>query len=63
MRVIHEHDFLFVEMSNHFVQCRSCNIVYCIICGKRIASVVTRQDHGIGKCIRSDTHSPKVSFQ
>ena len=63
LRVIHEHDFLPLGTDIHFVQCRTCDVVYCILCGKRIGTIVTTGDHGLGKCIRSDMHRPKVPFQ
>jgi hypothetical protein len=39
--------------NNQFIQCRTCDDTYCIFCGERIAMVVTRRDHGVGKCIKS----------
>ena len=62
-RVIHEHDFLPMGTFTNFIQCRTCEAAYCMLCGKRIATVVTRRDHGIGKCVRSDMYRPKVPFQ
>jgi len=61
--VIHEHDFLPMGTFSHFIQCRTCDAVYCILCGKGISTVVTRRDHGVGKCVRSDMYRPKVPFQ
>jgi hypothetical protein len=61
--VIHEHDFLIMGTYNHFIQCRTCDAVYCILCGKRIATAVMRGDHGVGKCIRRDLHRPVVPFK
>ncbi|HZB80313.1 MAG TPA: hypothetical protein VE264_03445 [Nitrososphaera sp.] len=39
--------------NNQFIQCRTCDAAYCILCGERIAMVFTRGDHGVGKCIKS----------
>jgi hypothetical protein len=50
---IHEHDFLPMGANNQFIQCRTCDAAYCILCGERIAMVFTRGDHGVGKCIKS----------
>jgi hypothetical protein len=48
---IHEHDFLPMDANKQFIQCRTCEAAYCILCGKRIALIDTRRDHGVGKCI------------
>jgi hypothetical protein len=61
--VIHEHDFLIMGTYDHFIQCRTCDAVYCILCGKRITTAITRGDHGVGKCIRRDMHRPVVPFK
>ena len=50
---IHEHDFLPTDSNNQSVQCRTCEAAYCILCGKRIAMIDTRRDHGVGKCNKS----------
>lgn len=65
--VLHEHDFLLMGTNSQFVQCKTCDAVYCILCGKKIATVITSTDHGVGKCTRSDTpralkyHSTRIN--
>jgi hypothetical protein len=49
---IHEHDFLPMGTNSQFIQCRSCDAAYCILCGERIATIDTRRNHGVGKCIK-----------
>lgn len=61
--VIHEHDFLSIGINSHFVQCRTCDVAYCILCGKKVITIMTRRDHGFGKCIRIYRHRPKAPFQ
>jgi hypothetical protein len=63
LEVIHEHDFLPMGTNSHFIQCRNCNAVYCTLCGKIIARAENIVDHGFGRCIQSDTHSPTVSLE
>jgi len=46
---IHEHDLVLMIADNNFVECMTCSAVYCVLCGKRIATVCTRRDHGFGK--------------
>ena len=47
---IHEHDLVLVRADNNFAECMNCGAVYCVLCGKRIATVFARLDHGVGKC-------------
>ena len=47
---IHEHDFLPMGKDSDFIQCRTCDVAYCILCGERITTIDTRRDHGFGKC-------------
>ncbi|MFL6309180.1 MAG: hypothetical protein ACJ70T_04180, partial [Nitrososphaera sp.] len=51
-----------METDNNFMQCRTCDVTYCVFCGKRIATVVTRQHHGIRKCTKatSSRESPPL---
>jgi hypothetical protein len=56
--VIHEHDFLPMGANSQFIQCRTCNAAYCILCGERIPTIDMRRDHGIGKCIKSRLVTP-----
>ena len=51
--MIHEHDFLPMDANKQFIQCRTCEAAYCILCGKRIALIDYESDHSVGKCIKS----------
>jgi hypothetical protein len=62
LEVIHEHDFVLVDTNSHYVQCRTCYNAYCILCGKRISTVLARLDHGVGKCVSSNIQRSKISF-
>ena len=50
---IHEHDLVLMRADNHFIKCMICDAVYCVLCGKMIATVITKLDHGVGKCTKS----------
>jgi hypothetical protein len=50
---IHEHDLVLMRADNHFMKCMTCNAVYCVLCGRRIAPIITRVDHGVGKYTKS----------
>jgi hypothetical protein len=47
---IHEHDFLPMGADSPFIQCRTCDTAYCILCGESMTTIDTRRDHGFGKC-------------
>jgi hypothetical protein len=51
--MIEEYYFLPLETNSNFVKCRTCDAVYSVLCGKRIATKVTSGDHGLGKCTKS----------
>ena len=58
---MHEHDLVLMGIDNHFIQCMTCDAVYCVLCGKRIATVVARLDHGVGKCTKSSRQQQRKS--
>jgi len=39
----------------------TCSAVYCVLCGKRIATVCTRLEHGVGKCTKSPRQQQRKS--
>jgi hypothetical protein len=61
--MIHEHDFYFTGSNSRFMQCRTCNAVFCTLCGKKISSIETTGNHGLGKCVSTDENRRKEPLQ
>ena len=50
---IHEHDLLPMGTNSQFLQCRTCDAAYCILCGERITTIDEGHEHTVEKCITS----------
>ena len=61
--MIHEHDFYSTGSDSHFIQCRTCDAVYCTLCGRNISSIENIGNHGHGKCVRTDENRRKETLQ
>ena len=65
--MMHEHDFHQIALNgqNHFVECMTCKICYCNMCGKVVFGIEDAARHRLGKCIGkvSDPSIPSLHHQ